>query len=104
MKTTLVAVPRKLKHIPPPGLDRFSYSEQLRIAEPMAAQDPRFVFYSLRVMNDELWNMIDGRHSVGAIAKAVCMEFGFELDPALFLPLFDGLVRSGLITLDDTED
>jgi hypothetical protein len=50
-------------------------------------------------MNDEVWNMIDGERSVKDIAEAVCLEFGFQLDAELFVPLFDGLVRQELIGL-----
>lgn len=104
MKVTLEAIPRKFKPGFTPGLGIFSYPEQARIAEPMAAQDPRFVFYALRVMNDEVWSMIDGQRSVAEIAEAVCMEFGFELSPVLFLPLVEGLVKEGLVTLEDVGD
>ena len=34
-------------------------------------------------------------YTVGDIAEAVCLQFGFELRPELFLPLVDGLVESG---------
>jgi hypothetical protein len=95
----LTAVPHKVEPGFTPGLAIFSYREQAAISAPMETQDPTYTFYALRVMNDEVWNMIDGRRSVTEIAEAVCMEFGFELDPALFLPLFEGLVREDLITL-----
>jgi hypothetical protein len=38
--------------------------------------------------------MIDGERTLGEIAEAACLEFGFDLDPALFLPLFDRLVTT----------
>jgi hypothetical protein len=51
-------------------------------------------------MNDEVWNFIDGQRTIGEIAESVCMEFGFELEPALFLPLVQGLVDRGLVRLE----
>lgn len=100
----VMLVPRKVAPGFTPGIGIFSYPKQAEIAKPMLAQDPKFVFYALRVMNDEVWNLIDGRRSVADIAEAICMEFGFELDPALFLPLVEGLVREGLVTWVPRED
>ena len=96
----LASIPHKIEPGFTPGLAIFSYPELAAISAPMETQDPAYTFYGLRVMNDEVWNMVDGRRSVAEIAEAVCMEFGFELDPALFLPLFEGLVRQDLITLE----
>ena len=99
MGVRLDSVPFKPRPGFTPGLAIFSYPEQAAIAEPMSQQDPRFVFYTLRVMNDELWNNIDGQRSVAEIADALCFQFGFELDAELFVPLFEGLLREGLIEL-----
>jgi hypothetical protein len=77
------------------------YLDLVRLAERMAAQDPRVIFDSLRPIGDEFWNMVDGQRSVGDIAEAVCFEFGFDFDPALLLPLAEGVVRSGAMTVDD---
>jgi hypothetical protein len=96
-KSALAAIPHKVKPGFTPGLAIFSYPELAAISAPMESQDPTYTFYALRVMNDELWNMIDGHRSVAEIAEAVCMEFGFDLEPALFLPLFEGLERQDLI-------
>jgi hypothetical protein len=100
----LGAIPHKVAAGFTPGLAIFSYPELAAISMPMETQDPTYTFYALRVMNDELWNMIDGQRSVAEIAEAVCMEFGFELDPVLFLPLFEGLVRQDLIALEEPGD
>jgi hypothetical protein len=100
----LISIAHKIKPGFTPGLAIFSYPELAAISAPMETQDPTYTFYALRVMNDEVWNMIDGRRSVAEIAEAVCMEFGFELDPALFLPLFEGLLRQDLITLEEPGD
>ena len=100
----LAAIPHKRVPGFTPGLAIFTYPEQAEISAPMETQDPVYTFYALRVMNDEVWNMIDGRRNIAEIAEAVCMEFGFELDPALFLPLIEGLVRVDLVTLETPGD
>ena len=71
-----------------------SYPELVSLVEQMRARDPRIIFDSLRPIGDEIWNMIDGERTVGEIAEAVCLEFGFDLPPELFLPLLNGLVTS----------
>jgi hypothetical protein len=103
MKAELDAVPIKVQPGFTPGIGLIPYAEQARIAEQMQAQDSRFLFYALRVMNDEVWNFIDGQRSIGEIAESVCMEFGFELEPGLFLPLVQELVDRGLIRLEAAE-
>ena len=100
MDVGLESIPFKFKPGFTPGLGIFSYPEQAAIAEPMLQQDPRFVFYALRVVNDELWNSIDGEKTVEEIANALCFQFGFELEPELFIPLFEGLLREELIGLE----
>jgi hypothetical protein len=72
-----------------------SYPGLVALAERMKAEDGRIIFDSLRPMGDEFWNMIDGKRSVEEIAEAVCLEFGFDLSPGLFLPLVEGMVASG---------
>lgn len=103
MTTSLNAIPQKLSNHPATGLDGTAYPERVRIAEAMAVQDPRIIFDSLRPMADEFWNLIDGRRTIADIAEAICIQFGFELDPELFLPMAEGLVEAGLIALDETE-
>lgn len=99
MKMTLNTIPRKCKQLSRPGLG-LSYPEAYELFKKMAAQDPRVLFYALRPLGDELWNMIDGQRSVGWIIEACLIEFGFEVDPHLFLPVFEGLEREGLITFE----
>ncbi len=70
----------------------------------MLAQDDRLEFDALRSLGDEFWNSIDGRQSVREIAEGLCLQFGFELDPELFLPLINGLVKAGMITLTEESD
>jgi hypothetical protein len=43
--------------------------------------------------------MIDGKQTVGDIADAVCLEFGFELSPELFLPLVDRMVQREAVSV-----
>lgn len=103
MKAELDAVPIKIRPGFTPGIGIIPYTEQARIAEQMQSQDPSFLFYALRVMNDEVWNFIDGQRSIGEIAESVCMEFRFELEPGLFLPLVQELVDRGLLRLAAAE-
>jgi hypothetical protein len=70
------------------------YPELVALVERLRARDHRVIFDSLRPVGEEFWNMIDGKRTVGEIAAAVCFEFGFDLDPALFLPLVDRLIES----------
>jgi hypothetical protein len=103
MEARLEAIPLKVQPGFTPGIGIIPYAEQARIAEQMAAQDQKFLFYALRVMNDEVWNFVDGQRCIGEIAESVCMEFGFELEPDLFLPLVQELVDRGLIRLEADE-
>jgi hypothetical protein len=100
MEAKLGAIPHKARPGFTPGIGIIPYAEQARIAAEMQAQDPTFLFYALRVMNDEVWNLIDGRRSIGEIADAVSLEFDFELELGLFLPLVEELVDRGLVTLE----
>jgi hypothetical protein len=100
MEARLGAVPYKVQPGFTPGIGIIPYAEQVRTAGQMEVQDDKFLFYALRVMNDEVWNFIDGQRTIGEIAESVCMEFGFELEPALFLPLVQELVDRGLIRLE----
>jgi hypothetical protein len=51
-------------------------------------------------MADELWNFVDGYRTVGEIIESVCLEFDFELDPVLFIPLVEGMGEAGIMGLD----
>jgi hypothetical protein len=70
------------------------------MVERMQAQDSRIVFDSLRPMADELWNFVDGYRTVGEIIESVCLEFDFELDSVLFIPLIEGMGEAGIMGLD----
>jgi hypothetical protein len=76
-----------------------TYPELVALVDRMQAEDDRIVFDSLRPMGDEFWNMIDGEKTVGDIADAVCLEFGFELRPELFLPLVDRMVQREAVSV-----
>lgn len=97
---SVTSVPRKAYEGSRSALESVSYPELVSIVKLMAAQDPRIVFDSLRPMGDELWNFIDGHRTVGDIAEAVCFEFEFDLDPALFIPLIEGMARAELIEIE----
>jgi hypothetical protein len=103
MNPKLDSVPVKVQPGFTPGIGIVPYADQARIAGEMQAEDPRFLFYALRVMNDELWNSIDGQRTCAEIAAAVCMEFELDLAPSLFLPLIEVLVDEGLVKLKTVE-
>jgi hypothetical protein len=98
---SLQSVLRKTTEGPGTATAGTSYPDLVGLAARMADQDPRVIFDSLRPIGDEFWNMVDGRRTIGDIAEAVCFEFGFDFDPALLLPLAEGVVRSGAMTVDD---
>jgi hypothetical protein len=97
--TSLQTVLRRRHEGPGTALAGTSYPELVTLVERMMAQDPRIIFDSLRPLGDEFWNMIDGERTVGEIAEAVCLEFGFELYPDLFLPLVNGMVASDTVEI-----
>ena len=105
MAASLKAIPRKLvQDIPPPGLAGISYPETVRLVEAMAAQDARVIFDTMRPVGDEFWNLMDGRRRIADIAESLCIQFDLELDPELFLPIAEGLIKADFITLDETPD
>jgi hypothetical protein len=94
---TMDMVPEKTQQQSTPGLG-MPYPESVALFRRMQAQDPRVVFYTIRPMGDEVWNMVDGVKTVGEIANACMMEFGIMVDAKLYLPIFEGLAKKGLIT------
>jgi len=92
-------VPHKNQQNSTPGLG-ISYPESVELFKKMQVQDPRTVFYTIRPMGDEAWNMVDGSKTVGEIANALMMEFGIMADPELFLPVFAGFEKKGLIRFE----
>jgi hypothetical protein len=97
MAISLDAVPRKLQVGYHNVTEGTPYPEVLRLVEQMQARDRRVIFDTLRPVGDEIWNFIDGRRTVREAVESACIEFGFDLDPELFLPLIEGLARRGLI-------
>ena len=97
MATTLHTVVRRRHEGPGTALDGTTYPQLVDLAARMKAQDPRIIFDSLRPMGDEYWNMIDGQRTAGEIAEAVCLEFGFDLQPELFLPLVEGMIAADAV-------
>lgn len=104
MEAKLNAVPVKVRPGFTPGIGIVSYAMQADLARQMSAQESTYLFYALRVMNDEVWNFIDGQRNIGEIAESVCQEFGFELDPGMFVPLVEQLVTRGFVTLEEIEE
>jgi hypothetical protein len=99
---TLDAIPRKLHGHPDTFLSGLEHPELVRVANAMAAEDPRIIFDSLRPLGDEFWNLIDGQRTVREIAELLCLQFGFELSPQHFAPLAEGMATKGLVALDES--
>jgi hypothetical protein len=97
----LEAVLHRRSKAPASALDGISYPELSELFAEMLAQDDRLMFDALRSIGDEFWNSIDGRRSLREIAEALCLQFGFELDPELFLPLANGLANAGMISFSN---
>lgn len=95
----LSAVPRRLRDGPGTALSGTDYPELVALVERMRAQDPTVIFDTLRPICDELWNLIDGQRTVGQIAEALVLQFDVDVAPEILVPLFEGLARSGEITL-----
>jgi hypothetical protein len=93
-------VPSKNLQRSTPGLG-MPYPETVELFRKMQLQDPRVVFYTIRPMGDEAWNMVDGRKTLGEIANAVMFEFGIMADPELLLPVFAGFEKNGLISFKE---
>jgi hypothetical protein len=97
--TSLHTVVRRRHEGPGTALAGTPYPQLVDLAARMKAQDPRIIFDSLRPMGDEFWNMIDGQRTTGEIAEAVSLEFGFELQPELFLPLVEGMIAADAVDI-----
>jgi hypothetical protein len=95
--TSLETVVRKRHPGPGTVLAGTSYPDLVALVERMQAQDPRLIFDSLRPMGDEFWNMIDGQRAIAEIAESVCLQFGFDLPPDLFLPLVDNMLTTDAV-------
>ena len=98
-KDELMVFPRRTYDGPGTALSGSSYPELVALVERMQAQDATVIFDTLRPICDELWNLIDGKRTVGEIAEALVLQFDVEVDPEILVPLFEGLARSGEIAL-----
>ncbi len=99
MNMTLDDVPRKCIQASRPGL-AMSYPQSYELYQNLADQDPSILFYALRPLGDELWNMVDGHRSIGVIVESCLLEFDFDVEPTLLLPVFEGLKSEGLIVIE----
>jgi hypothetical protein len=100
MTALLNAVPRREKKISTPGLKGLAYSEQIGLRRTLEEHDPCFVEYVLKPATDEMWNLIDAERTVGAIIEYALLEFDLRTEPGLWLPVFAGWRKAGLISLD----
>jgi hypothetical protein len=97
------AVPRRKLAQLSPGVVGLGYDEMARLVEAMQAEDERVNWETLRIFGDELWNFSDGRRTIGEIAHAVCVEFGFQVHPQHFLTLAEGFQRANVLTLQEAD-
>jgi hypothetical protein len=95
---SLSMIPIKILQQSTPGLG-MTYPEAVSLFKKMKEQDSRVVFYTIRPLGDEVWNMVDGKKTIGEIATACTIEFGINVDEVLFLPIFEGLWRNKLISI-----
>ena len=99
MPLDLGAVPRKLKRISTPGLKGMAYDEQVSLRRDLEQADPHFVDYVLKPATDEMWNLIDGKRTIGEIVDYALLEFDLHTGPDPWLPVFDGWRAAGLIAV-----
>jgi hypothetical protein len=99
MEISLAARPRKQKRISTPGLQGMEYRQQTGLCRDLKNANRRFVDYVLKPATDEMWNLIDGQRSIGDIVEYSLLQFDLRTDPALWLPVFAGWHKAGLITI-----
>jgi hypothetical protein len=100
MTVALSAVPRKEKKIATPGLKGLAYGEQIGLRRELERHDPCFVEYVLKPATDEMWNLIDAERTIGAIIEHALLEFDLRTEVILWLPVFAGWRKAGLISID----
>ncbi|MBI4279907.1 MAG: hypothetical protein HY660_15760 [Armatimonadetes bacterium] len=91
--------PVKKKAAPPPGVRGLAYPEQAAVVQAMQASDPAANWESLRIVGDELWNLTDGRRTLGEIAASIGFEFGLKLEASHLEPIARGLEKDGYLRL-----
>jgi hypothetical protein len=99
MEISLASFPHKQKCISTPGLKGMDYPQQIGLCRDLRQANPRFVDYVLKPVTDEMWNLIDGKRSLRDIVEYALLEFDLSTDPALWLPVFAGWLKAGLISL-----
>lgn len=97
--TATAMVPTRATDSVAPGVVGLSYDETAALVDAMHAEDAHVNWETLRIFGDELWNLADGRRTIAEIAKAACLEFGFEVSVRHFETLAQGLQRAGYFTL-----
>jgi hypothetical protein len=99
MDISLTSRPRKLKRISTPGLKGMDYQQQLDICRELERENPHFVDYVLKPATDEMWNLMDGKRTIGEIIDCSLLEFDLNTKPATWLIVFAGWCRAGLIAI-----
>ena len=99
MEIKLTACPRKDKRISTPGLQGLEYRQQAALCRDLKHADAHFVDYVLKPATDEMWNLIDGKRSIGDIVEFSLLEFNLRTDASLWIPVFVGWQKAGLITI-----
>jgi hypothetical protein len=81
-----------------------SYAEMVELVEEMRRRDPTVLLDSLRLFADALWGLSSGQLDLGAIARAIGHEFGFDLAAEHVLRLAQALERDGYLELSSDRD
>ena len=102
MVIELCSVPRKSKKISTPGLKGLGYEEQIGLRRELEKRDSCFVDYVLKPATDEMWNLIDAERTIKEIIEYAVLEFDLRTEPELWLPVFAGWWKAGLISLERT--
>ena len=97
MAIGLGSVPLKRKRISTPGLKGMDYAGQIGLCRELEKANARFVDYVLKPATDEMWNLIDGRRTVGAIIEQALLEFDLDTGCDPWVKVFAGWLRSRLI-------
>jgi hypothetical protein len=99
MDISLDSHPRKLKRISTPGLKGMDYQQQVDICRDLERENPRFVDYVLKPATDEMWNLIDGKRTIGEIIDCTLLEFNLDTKAVTWLVVFAGWCSAGLIAV-----
>lgn len=96
----LDAVPSKTRQVSFHTVALVPYPKLVQLVEKMSARHSRVIFNSLTPIADEIWNFIDGKRSIAEIFELVCLEFDFDIEPELLLPLVEALHAVGLVSFN----